>query len=279
MPFPRLCIAKKTAVLCQLPLILVLAIGGRAIAADWPDTRVVGPFVCRADFSLQNLEPLLDELSELQNDLVQALGILPAQEAIEVYLFHDQQTYDRYLKQHYPNVPFRRAIYIKGNGPGRVFAYRGAEFETDLRHECTHALLHASLKTIPLWLDEGLAGYYELPAKQRATSNPHLSGIRWNAWLGIIPRIENLEKCTEVTKMGKAEYRDSWAWVCFMLHGSTEAHDELVLYLHDLQNQKPPNLLSERLKHRIPNLQQSFTTYFRKWNNEEVVHWTLEKSQ
>ncbi len=101
-----------------------------------------------------------------------------------------------------------------------MFAYRSAQFEIDLRHECTHALLHASLTTIPLWLDEGLAGYFELPTDQRITSSPYLSSVRWNAWLGIVPGIENLEKCSEIAKMGKAEYRDSWAWVYFMLNGS-----------------------------------------------------------
>ena len=35
------------------------------------------------------------------------------------------------------------------------------QFEADLRHECTHALLHAALPYVPLWLDEGLASLYE----------------------------------------------------------------------------------------------------------------------
>lgn len=270
MPFSRLCIFQKTVVPCRLSLMLILSICGSGIAADWPDARTFGPFVCRADFSLEGFEPFFDELSQLQKDIVLAIDNPPPQEAIEVYLFHDQQTYDSYLKRYYPNVPFRRAIYIKGNGPGRVFAYRSSQFEIDLRHECTHALLHASMKNIPLWLDEGLAGYFELPADQRASNNPHLSSIRWNVWLGIIPRIENLEKVTEVSKMGKAEYRDCWAWICFMLHGPAEAHEELTLYLHDLQKKNPPNLLSERLKRRIPSLQHHFSTYFRKWKNEEV---------
>lgn len=247
---------------------LVFVISSIANAEDWLDVRTVGPFVCRADFSLQNFEPFLEELSQLQSDLVHALGIPPARDAIEVYLFHDQQTYNKYLKRQFPNVPFRRAVYIKGNGPGRVFAYRSTQFEIDLRHECTHALLHASLQNVPLWLDEGLAGYFELPVEQRAFKNPHLSSIRWNVWLGMIPRIENLEKCTDIAKMGKTEYRDSWAWVCYMLNGPAEAHEELVLFLRELQTQNQPDFLSERLKRRIPKLQQNFTSFFRNWKEE-----------
>lgn len=242
-----------------------------AIGADWPDTQTIGPFIFRADFSLRTINPFLNELSQLQNDLVQSLDIPTAQEPIEVYLFHDQKTYNSYLKKHFPNIPFRRAIYIKAQGPGRVFAYRSEQFEIDLRHECTHALLHASLKNIPLWLDEGLAGYYELPTKQRIAGSPHLSSVRWSVWLGKPPKIENLEKCIDIANMGKTEYRDSWAWVYFMLHGSTEAHRQLVLYLSDMQKNDSQVLLSERLKHNVPTLQQNFSTYFNNWKTTELT--------
>jgi hypothetical protein len=254
----RLSTAKTT-----VALMLCLSYGTIASAAGWPDSRVLGPFVCRADFPLRELEPFLNELSQLQADLVYALAIPPAKEPIELYLFHDRQTYERYMRQHFPSVPFRRAVYIKANGPGRVFAYRSDQLEIDLRHECTHALLNSSLKNIPLWLDEGLAGYFELPPKQRASGNPHLSSVRWNVWLGMAPKIENLEKCTDITKMGKPEYRDCWAWTCFILHGSPDAHKELVQYLRDIQTQNRPEMLTIRLSQKIPGLQQNFNTFFR----------------
>jgi len=68
--------------------------------------------------------------------------------------------------------------------------------------------------------------------------------------------------------MGKAEYRDCWAWVCYMLHGPPEAREELINYLHDLQSQNPPDLLSDRLKRRIPELRKSFTRYFKNWKTK-----------
>ena len=262
MSFPHL--SKKSAA-CSPVLslfLLVAALGGTA--ADWPDARRAGPFICRADFSMQAVEPLLNDLVQLQIDLTRELGVPPAKDEIQVYLFHDRETYDRYLKQQFPSVPFRRAVYIKQGGQGRVFAFRSPQFDVDLRHECTHALLHASLNDIPLWLDEGLAGYFELPGGQRASGNPHLRDIRWNVWLGIVPSMESLERCVDVSKMGKAEYRDSWAWVCFMINGPAEAHEELVNYLRDLQRQNtPPDPMSARLKIRIPELHQSFAAHFK----------------
>ena len=155
MPWSRLVAA--------LGAMLLAAAAVRCPGADWTDTRKAGPFTCRADFSLAAHDGLLGDLAQLQTDLTRSLGIAPAGEQIEVYLFHDQATYARYLGRYLPGVPYRRALYVKGNAPGRVFAYKGEQFEMDLRHECTHALLHAALPQVPLWLDEGLAVYFQLP--------------------------------------------------------------------------------------------------------------------
>ncbi|MGW8257451.1 MAG: hypothetical protein ACWGMZ_08205 [Thermoguttaceae bacterium] len=258
------------SILIELLLMLAVSEGSVSFAAEWTETRVVGPFVCHADFSLQNYGHLLCELSQLQNDLGRALGISPPREAIEVYLFHDKPTYDRYLKRYYPQVPFRRAVYIKDAATARVFAFLSTQFETDLRHECTHALLHASIRNIPLWLDEGVASYFELPATQRVSNNPYLKYVRWNAWLGIVPQLEDLEKCTNLTKMGKTEYRNSWAWVHFMLNGPPDARVELVRYLRDLDGPTPIEPLSQRLQRRIALLRESFARHFKnqKWEKQ-----------
>ena len=259
-----------------LALILTLA-AGRVVAADWTDTRVAGPFVCRADFSLAGSERVLDELGQLQADLIRALGIPPAGEKIEVYLFHDKATYVHYFGHYMPGVPYRRAIFAKGRGPGRVFAYKSDQFEIDLRHECTHALLHAALADVPLWLDEGLAGYFELPAEQRASGNPHLRSVVADARRGVAPSIEALEKKRGVADMGRAEYRDSWAWTHFMLHGPAAAHEELVAYLTSLRTAANPSPkapsnenrdsppLSIRLNSRMGDLRQRFCDHFSNW--------------
>jgi hypothetical protein len=65
-----------------------------------------------------------------------------------------------------------------------VFAYRGEDFETDLRHECTHALLNAALPVVPLWLDEGLAEYFEVLPQSAIARKPASSerGVGRPAW-------------------------------------------------------------------------------------------------
>lgn len=232
---------------------------------NWVDQKVSGPFYCRAEFPLNRMDPLLRELAQLQNDLVRCLGVPPAQEPIELYIFRDKWTYTDYLKQHLPTVPFRRALYVKSQGPGRVLTYWSDEIGTDVRHECTHALLHAVLPVVPLWLDEGLAEYFEVPAEKRSFDNPHLESLRWALRLGTISSMDSLERKATLQEMGKNEYRDAWAWVHFMLHGPQEAHAELGRYLQDLQASVPPGFLSQRVEQRVSGTPQRFTAHFHAW--------------
>jgi hypothetical protein len=247
----------KTIMMAALLLVL-LHLCQNAPAAEWPDKRTLGPFICRADFSLDSQQAVLRELGDLQTELVNTLQITSAKEPIEVYLFHDEETYRRYLKRIYPTLPFRRAFFIKEHGLSRVFAYQSSQFKADLRHECTHALLHAALPVVPLWLDEGLASYFEVPLQGRTNRGPYFSSVLWNARFGSVPNLSKLEVIDNVEAMGKTEYRDSWAWVHFMCEGPQTAREELAGYLQDLAVQKPPGLLSERLARRIPSLSAEF---------------------
>lgn len=236
------------------------------LAQTWTDVREAKPFLCRADFPMQGLESLLAELASLQNDLATQLGIRPPAEPIELYLFRDEASYRRYLHRYLPDTPYRRALFCKWDGPGKVLAHCGPNFQIDIRHECTHALLHATLPVVPLWLDEGLAVYFEAPPEQRLYGHPHLENTKWNAWFGRVLALDRLEQEGDFSKPdGKAYYRDSWAWVHFMLNGPPEARDELVRFLADLQASNPPGLLSERLAGRLPNVKTQFSQHFKYW--------------
>jgi len=235
-------------------------------AEGWSRPVEAGPFVCYTyGFSPSSLDNLFKQLAQLQIDLIRRLGIRPTQEQIQLLLFHDKWSYQRYFRQRLPEVPYRRALYVKSDSHGIVMAYRSREFELDVRHESTHALLHAALPLVPLWLDEGLAEYFEVVPERRAFDNPHLGNLRWNLRFGKTPCLEQLEHVRELAKMGRAEYRDSWAWVHFMLHGPAEANDELVRFLADIQAGTPPGLLSRRLKRRMMNPTQAFEEHFRGW--------------
>jgi hypothetical protein len=239
--------------------------GSPSLAAQWPDEYRVGQFSIHADFPLAPHRGLLDSLPLLQVQLVQMLGIQPSHEPIYVFLFNKRSTYQAYLREYFPEAPTRKALFIKARGPGMVFAYRGDDFETDVRHECTHALLNAALPMVPLWLDEGLAEYFEVPPNLRRHGSPHHRNVAWSARLGRVPRLEDLEGLSDMSQMGRTQYRHAWAWTHFLLHGPPEAHEELVRYLNDIQALTPPGQLSRRLRYRIPDLERAFADHFRGW--------------
>jgi hypothetical protein len=241
-----------------------LATGVRA-ESRWFDERAAGPFVLHANFSLHPHGSLVQEMARLQRDLAYTLGISEPREQIHLFLFEHKDTYQRYIGRYFPSVPYRRALFIKERGPGMVFAYRSRDFEVDVRHESTHALLHAALPMVPLWLDEGLAEYFEVSPRQRAFENPHLSAVQWSVRVGERPQLEALENIHDLKDMGRDEYRRAWAWTHFMLHGPREAHDELVRFLADIAAHTPPGHLSERLRRRLPDLEARFLDHFRRW--------------
>jgi hypothetical protein len=203
----------------------------------------------------------------LQSDLVRALEVEPTHEPIELYLFAYPDAYVQYLNSRYPQVPYRRAMYIKDRGPGEMFAQVGPDFEIDLRHEATHALLHGSLPRVPLWLDEGLAKYFEMPRDKRIDGHPYLKTVRREAELGQLTKLSVLEQKRDLRQMGISEYRNSWAWVHFLLNGPPEAHDELVRYLGDIRDRKPTDRLSTRLESRISDLDARIARHFREWKS------------
>jgi hypothetical protein len=255
MPLPLL----RTAAAFAMLLGFATAV---AAQARWPDERQAGPFQCHADFSLQPHQALLEELSVLQEDLAHTLGAGKPREPVHLFLFQTKSTYQGYLTQYFPRVPYRRALYIKARGPGMVFAYQGSDFEIDVRHESTHALLHAWLPSVPLWLDEGLAEYFEMARDKRAAENPHHAVLRVMIRSGELPRLEELEQLDNLEGMGRDEYRDAWAWVHFLLHGPPEARDQLLRYLVELEAGDDPGPISNRLRSRIPQLNRRLAEHF-----------------
>jgi hypothetical protein len=233
------------------------------------DERMAGPFVCRSEFPLDEIARLVWDLRRLQTDLIEQLGVPAAKEPIELYLFRKKSTYTSYLAKHYPKAPSRRALYIKVGGLGKVFAFRAPTLEVDVRHECTHALLHAALPIVPLWLDEGLAKYFEVPSERRVYDNPYQNDLRSASILESLPKLEELEKKETVVQMGRAEYRAAWAWVHFLLHDSAQSRAELVGYLADLGNGATPEPLSQRLRLRFPNIGPRFASHFRNVPRED----------
>ena len=230
----------------------------------WPFEYQIGQFSIHSDFNVGDDRQLMAQLGSLQTDLTETLKIRIQKEPIHLILFDSQSNYQAYMKQYFPDVPFRRALFIKRRGPGMVFAFRSSEMHIDLRHETTHALLNASLPYVPLWLDEGLAEYFETPPSDPQRHHPHEGSIRRRAFWGQMPSIEDLEAIPDLSEMGTRKYQESWSCVHFLLHESPESKAVLVRFLQDLQAHSPPGQLSRRVAAELPDWKKRFIKHFRR---------------
>jgi len=228
-------------------------------------TYVAGVFRCRGDFPLFEVEAVLDRLQELEAELTQRLGLPACRDEIQVCLFRNRAGYARFLAQSLPGAPYRRALFLANGRSATVLAQLGPEFERDLRHECTHALLHASIPAIPLWLDEALAAYFEICPEQRPRGYPFLDAICAAAAQDLVPQLEAIERQTDFCRLGEEHYQAAWAWADFLLEGPSDARLELTSYLAALRSGAQTEPLSRRLRRHVPQLLPRFAEHFRTW--------------
>lgn len=204
----------------------------------------------------------------LRDSVCKELKIAPPRGVILVYIFGEKGSFDHYLKKRYPHLPARRAFFMAQSRPGSrdedlvVLTWWSEKLEQDLRHELTHALLHTAIPEIPLWLDEGLAEYFELEAfptmaeeRRRQALLDFTSSNR--------PDISRLESLHDIQQMGREEYREAWCWTRWMLNGSPGARSLLLSYLNDLRGSQKTKL-SQKLQQAIPDSKARMISYAQK---------------
>jgi len=234
--------------LLSATLICLLANPATAAPKSWPFETHWGRFAVYSDANLAEQRDLFREIQQLEKDVTGELSLPVSDVPIHVFLFSNKETYQRYLRRWFPQAPQRRAIFIKKNGPAMVFAVLSDKLAVDLRHETTHAILHTAHPTVPLWLDEGLAEYFETPREKRITGHPeYLSKTQWANWFRISSDLARLESFNNMSEMDSSDYRQAWSWVHFLLHGPNGGKALLTGYLADLRAHRRPQKLSARL--------------------------------
>jgi hypothetical protein len=224
----------------------------------------VSQYVFYSDFEIKRDQPVFRELAELRDQVYKELQLPPpgSDTLIHVYLFGDKDSYERFIQGNWPSLPTRRAFFMEGQrsalgktGELVVFTFWSDRLRQDLRHELTHALLHSVLKDVPLWLDEGLAEYYELPPSWNGFNRTHVQILHDR---NIRPDLARLEQLFEVKDMDSDRYREAWAWVYFMLRGGNpKAKEVLTAYLQQLRTKPNPGPLQPRLADAVPALDDS----------------------
>lgn len=237
---------------CAFLLWLLLATCGCARLSSTPQlpsrhNLVLDQLVIFSDSALPQHHRLLEELRTQRSLLSTKLSLPLSDEPIHVYLFPSSQKLENYLQVHFPTLPKRRAFFVESDTRLTVYAYWGDRVAEDLRHEVAHGYLHAVVPGLPLWLDEGLAEYFEVPRGQSGLNRPHLEQLVVGMPSTWQPDLKRLEALRGTADMTQADYAESWAWVHFLLETSPERQELLRRYLHSLGKSQPRESLSDAL--------------------------------
>jgi len=201
--------------------------------------------VIHSDSPIDKGSPIITELAELRLDILSTLNLPESKRPVIVYLFRDERRYADYMRQKFPALPVRRAFFVGTTSELAVYAYHGDNLATDLRHEYTHGVLHSTLRNLPLWLDEGLAEYFEPPRDRKNVNEEHISRLAAAIQGGWQPDLQRLEQLTSVSEMQAMDYHEAWAWVYTMLKSDNGDAARLVDFIHTCKNEPAPKRLSQ----------------------------------
>lgn len=205
--------------------------------------------VIHSNFELPKQQRLLEEVDALRWDIVAKLGLTASDEPIHVYLFENAEQYKAFIHSRFPDFPDRRAFFVESDTRLSVYAQWGDHVAVDLRHEVTHGYLHSMVQNLPLWLDEGLAEYFEVPRGTHGYHRINLDDLAANYQAGRWrPDIRRLEALKSVSDMSRTEYAESWAWVHLLLETEPARRDLLRGYLAGLRHDAAAEPLSNRLR-------------------------------
>jgi hypothetical protein len=218
---------------------------------------VLDQLVVHSDFRLPKHDRLFDDLRALRETLKSTLALQPSNEPIHVYLFENESRFKTFLAKYYPDFPARRAFFIQHENSLAVYAHWGDRVAEDLRHEVAHGYLHASYPAIPLWLDEGLAEYFETPRGDAGLNRPHVALLSTLASRdGWQPNLPRLEQFASVSEMQQADYAESWAWVHLLLETIPPRRELLQNYLRNMRRDGSSEPLSAQVAQAVPQPNQ-----------------------
>lgn len=220
-------------------------------AGDLPDRArlVVGQLVIHTDFPLAEQHRIVRELESLRADVSQQLGLPISDEPIHLHLFGSKEKYDAFAARQFPGFPARRAFFVETDTTLAVFAVWQDRIAEDLRHETTHGYVHAVVPTVPLWLDEGIAEYFELPRSEQGVHAAHVAHLSGRLLEGTWrPDLDRMEALASAAEMSQDHYAEAWCWTHWLLHSTPQRRRILQEYLADVRRDGRTAPLSARLR-------------------------------
>ena len=227
-------------------------------------TLVLDPLVVYSDFALPPHHRLLEELVLERNDLLTKLQLPKSEEPVNVYLFDTEERFREFLHRYHPDFPQRRAFFVETDTRLTVYAQWGDRVAEDLRHEVAHGYLHSVVPGLPLWLDEGLAEYAEVPRGHAGLNQPHLRLLLDKlASFGWKPDLARLERINSASDMTQLDYAEAWAWIYWLMEGDHARRQIVQGYLDELRKGEAVPPFSVRLHHWFPQPEALLVAHLR----------------
>lgn len=192
----------------------------------------------------------------MRAEMSSLLALRPSDEPIYVNLFESVERFSAAVQRQSPSLQDRRAVFVSDSEGLTVYARWTERIDEDLRHEVAHGYLHSVAPQIPLWLDEGIAEYFEVPPRSMGLNAPHLELLHQAATERWVPNLPRLEILSAAADLQQRDYAEAWLWVHFCLNTTAERRNALLEYLERLQSGELPNPLSEQLAPQSPELLQ-----------------------
>ena len=212
------------------------------------------PLIIHSDVPLPAQHRLFNDLKLQREDLLTRLALPGSDEPIHVFLFESSERFQGFMQTQYPHFPIRRAFFVEKDTTLEVYAHWGDRVSEDLRHEVSHGHLHAVVPNIPLWLDEGLAEFFETPREDAGLNRPHVNELAARlAAGGWRPDARRLEALRSAGEMTQADYAEAWAWAHWLLTTTPERLELLRGYLRALRQPGRAAPLSEQIVELYPD--------------------------
>ena len=209
-----------------------------------------GQLVIHADFPLAGQHRLVRELEGLRADVSQELDVPISDEPVHLYLFENPAKYDAFVAEQFPSFPARRAFFVETDTKLSVLAAWQDRVAEDLRHETTHGYVHSVVPTIPLWLDEGVAEFFELPRSEQGLHRAHVAHLAGKLLEGTWqPNMDKLEQLASSGDLSQDHYAEAWCWVHWLLQTTPDRRKLLQDYLADVRRDAKTPPLSARLRY------------------------------
>ncbi len=267
---------KLVANLAYPTLLLLAAITGCASPGMERDLLPSGEelvrdqLVIRSDFRVPSRHRLIDELVARRADVSEALGLPLSDEPINIFLFEDDRKFQNFMAQSHPDFSDRRAFFVKNDTELKIYAHWGTRVGEDLRHEVTHGYLHSVIPNMALWMDEGLAEYFEVPRGTGNVNDSHVyllsNRYRHSEWLPDIARLEQLVNPADLTQ---SDYAESWLWMHYLLETNDATRKLVQDHLARLRLSGSDDSFAKQVKRLLPNAEVEVVEHLRELAREQ----------